>query len=134
MASLRSRYSSRKTFTCSRHGCVARYSRTMSWARLEWQSTADSAASTSRSRIPGGAATQPTRRPGAMVLENVPRYTTPRESSARMARSGSPSNPSSPYGLSSINGNPSRWQMLSTRARRAASSVTPAGLWNDGTV
>src|ERR1017187_9089140 len=50
MASLRSRYSSRKTFTCSRHGCVAKYSRTMSCARLEWQSTADSAATTSPPR------------------------------------------------------------------------------------
>ena len=73
IASLRSGYSSQNTLTCSRHGWLARYSRTMSWARLEWHSTADSAASTSLSLIPGGASAQPTRSPGAIVLENVPR-------------------------------------------------------------
>ena len=63
-ASLRSRYSSRKTFTCSCQAWPVRYSRTMSCARLEWHSTAASAASTSLSLIPGGARAQPTRSPG----------------------------------------------------------------------
>ncbi len=48
-------------------------------------SVADSVASTSFSRTPGGASTQPTRSPDANVFENEPRYTTLSGSSERSA-------------------------------------------------
>ena len=52
---------------------MVRYSRTVSWEKLEWHSTADSAARISLSLIAAGATAQPTRTPAAKVLENVPR-------------------------------------------------------------
>ena len=58
---------------CSSQGWVFRYSRTVSWEKLEWHSTADSAARISFSLMAVGATAQPTRRPAAMVLENEPR-------------------------------------------------------------
>jgi hypothetical protein len=58
---------------CSCQGWLFRYSRTVSCAKLEWQSTADSAARISFSRMAVGATAQPTRTPAAKVLENVPR-------------------------------------------------------------
>ena len=55
------------------HGWVARYSEIVSWVKFDGHSVAVSLASTSFSRTPCGATAQPTRRPAAMVLENVPR-------------------------------------------------------------
>ena len=49
-----------------------RYAETAIWENAGGQSVADSWASTSFSRTACGASTQPTRKPGANVLENEP--------------------------------------------------------------
>ena len=56
-----------------RQSYVARYREISIWLNIGGQSVADSLASTSFSRTACGASTQPTRRPGANVLENEPR-------------------------------------------------------------
>ena len=58
----------------------------------------------------------------------------PSAASARMARTGSASKASRPYGLSSTPAGRRRRQISRTRARRRGASVTPAGFWNVGTV
>ena len=56
-----------------------------SWLNELGLSTAASFARMSFSRMACGASAHPTRKPGARVLENVPRYTTPSCSTDRIA-------------------------------------------------
>ncbi len=52
---------------------LARYAVTANWENVGGHRVADSWASTNFSRTAYGASTQPTRKPGANVLENEPR-------------------------------------------------------------
>ena len=73
IASRRSRYISRNTLIWPRQSWCCRYAATANWENTGGHRVADSWASTSFSRTACGASTQPTRKPGAKVLENDPR-------------------------------------------------------------
>ena len=73
IASRRSRYISRNCLIWPRQSCLSRYAETAIWENDGGHSVADSWASTSFSRTACGASAQPTRKPGAKVLENDPR-------------------------------------------------------------
>jgi len=73
IASRRSRYISRNCLIWPCQSCAERYAEIAICENCGGQSVADSWASTSFSRTGCGASAQPTRKPGAKVLEKDPR-------------------------------------------------------------
>ena len=84
----------------------------------------------------GTVSTQPTRKPGATILENVRTANTSGSPppSSRSVGSGSPSKRNKPYGSSSITIEPHRRASSRSRSLRSNDIVTPDGFWNVGIV
>ena len=91
------------------------------WEKTGGHKVADSCARTNLLRTKDGASIQPTRNPGAKVLENEPRYMTFSGSIDFKVGKGSPSRLSRPYGLSST----------TSRSSSSATARISRRLWVD---